>query len=183
MANTDKQKAESSLSPLEEESEGTMKDILRELQAALEKAEETENNTENDFEKMDGDNKNNMDYQESELKNEDRCAVPQDATDSVTPDTDKTITEPAAVSTPNDVLETPPAAVETPSAPTPIPTPAPEPTPEPEPIPDPAPDPAPEPVPDPTATDMGSGYKESVLAGVNSYRHTQLCLDGELSSL
>lgn len=77
--------------------------------------------------------------------------------------------------TPNDVQETPSPAIETSPAPAPTPTPEPEPTP--------VPEPTPEPVPEPSAMDMGSGYKESVLAGVNSYRQTQLCMDGELSGI
>lgn len=181
---------------VERESEESMKDTLHDLQAALGKAEEVETETKNDWRVADENIRHDTDNQESAPKSEksgnadsaksqrtqytggdggDHSAATKAPASTVPPTGNKTVIGSATMITPNDVQETPPPAVETSPAPAPTPTPEPEPTP--------VPKPTPEPVPEPSAMDMGSGYKESVLAGVNSYRQTQLCMDGELSGI
>lgn len=187
---------ESRPSLMERESEESMKDTLHDLQAALGKAEEVKKEAKNDGKTTGEDIKQDADNQESVPTNEksgnvgsaksqktqhterdggDNSTETKSPTSTVPPTANKTVTGSATMITPNDEQKTPPPAVETPPAPAPTPTPEPEPTP--------VPQPTPEPVPEPSATDMGSSYKESVLAGVNSYRQTQLCMDGELSGI
>ena len=181
---------------MERESEESMKDTLYGLQTALEKAEEVKKETKKDLKATDEDIEHDTDDRESAPKSEksgnadleksqrtqytggdggDHSAATKAPASTVPPTANKTVIGSATIITPNDAQETPSPAIETSPAPAPTPTPEPEPTP--------VPEPTPEPVPEPSAMDMGSGYKESVLAGVNSYRQTQLCMDGELSGI
>lgn len=189
---------ESVPSLMEREPEEPTKGALYGLQAALEKAEKVEEGDKNSLKTTNENSRNDTDDRQSEPKSEkngnldsaksqktqyvgadggDNSAATKAPASTVSPNADKKVTGSATMITPNEVQETPPPAVETPPAPAPTPAPTPEPTPVP------TPEPTPEPIPEPSAKDMGSGYKESVLAGVNSYRQTQLCMDGELSGI